>query len=131
MILASLFGRAAVAESEDRIDDARTYLEEAATVAAPEYAPMAEQAQARIANLEGLSMYAQLPAQAQLPVADAAAGEAYTVPAADNLLEMFDDDAEAGPNPNAETPATADAPAEAPAETPATADAPTEAPAAP
>ena len=129
VILASLFGRAAVAESQDRIDDARKYLEEAATVAAPEYAPMAEQAQARIDNLEGLSMYAQLPAQAQLPVAAPAAGDAYTVPAADNLLEMFDDEAEAGPSPNAETPATSDAPAEAPAETPATADAPAEAPA--
>ncbi|MDG2022738.1 MAG: hypothetical protein P8J59_12400 [Phycisphaerales bacterium] len=92
VILASLFGRAAVAESEDRLDDARTYLKEATKIASPEYAPMAEQAQARLATLEGISMHAELPAEAQIPVATTTESEAYTVPAADDLLEMFEDD---------------------------------------
>jgi hypothetical protein len=74
---------------------------------------MVEQADARLANLDGIAMHSQLPTQAQIPVATTVESEAYTVPAADDLLEMFDDDLEA---------TTTEAGAEAPA--PAGSDAP-------
>ena len=93
MMIAGLFGRAAVAESDGRIDDARTHLEEVARISAPEYSPMAEQATARLDNLDGIGLHADLPSQSDLPVIAVGEEEAFTLPAADDLLEMFEEEA--------------------------------------
>ncbi|MCP3858624.1 MAG: hypothetical protein GY704_03135 [Phycisphaeraceae bacterium] len=90
MMIAGLFGRAAVAESAGRLDDARTHLEEVVKISTPEYPPLAEQATARLENLDGISAHASLPNQGDLPVVAVGEEEAFTVPAADDLLEMFE-----------------------------------------
>ncbi|MAB71247.1 MAG: hypothetical protein CMJ54_01940 [Planctomycetaceae bacterium] len=97
MMIAGLFGRAAVAESDGRLDDARTHLQAVVEVSTPEYSPMAEQATARLENLDGIGDHASLPNQADLPVIAIGEEEAFTVPAADDLLEMFEaEEEEAG-----------------------------------
>jgi predicted negative regulator of RcsB-dependent stress response len=90
MMIAGLFGRAAVAESAGRLDEARTHLEKVVEISKPEYPPLAEQATARLANLDGIGAHASLPNQADLPVIAVSEEEAFTVPAADDLLEMFE-----------------------------------------
>jgi hypothetical protein len=112
--LSALFGRAAIAEADGRLDDARTHLKAAAVLAAPEYAPLAAQADARIADLELVLAAATLPSESSLPK-PAATEEAFTGPSAEDLLQLFEDEAtadtEAGdPAESADAPAT-DAPA--------------------
>ena len=51
---------------------------------------MAEQATARLENLDGIGAHASLPNQGDLPVVAVGEEEAFTVPAADDLLEMFE-----------------------------------------
>lgn len=115
MMIAGLFGRAAVAESAGRLDEARTHLEEVVRISTPEYLPLAEQATARLGNLEGIGAHANLPKQADLPVVAVGEEEAFTIPAADDLLEMFEaedeeaaetDEAEGEAAPGTETEAT-------------------------
>lgn len=102
--LSALFGRAAVAEASDRLDDARTHLEAAAVLAEPEYASLAAQAKARAESLDALTGAGILPAQASI-VRPAEEGEAYTAPVAEDLLELFEFEGDEAPA----TPAAPDA----------------------
>jgi hypothetical protein len=119
MMIAGLFGRAAAAEGAGRLDDARTHLEKVVEISTPEYPPLAEQANARLENLDGIGAHASLPNQADLPVIAVGEEEAFTVPAADDLLEMFeaeDEEAaeatpEAGDEAAPETPEATETPA--------------------
>ncbi|MAH67142.1 MAG: hypothetical protein CMJ27_12310 [Phycisphaerae bacterium] len=103
MMIAGLFGRAAAAEGAGRLDDARTHLEKVVEISTPEYPPLAEQANARLENLDGIEAHASLPNQADLPVIAVGEEEAFTVPAADDLLEMFEAEDEEAAEATSET----------------------------
>ncbi|MAH66534.1 MAG: hypothetical protein CMJ27_09140 [Phycisphaerae bacterium] len=103
MMIAGLFGRAAAAEGAGRLDDARTPLEKVVEISTPEYPPLAEQANARLENLDGIEAHASLPNQADLPVIAVGEEEAFTVPAADDLLEMFEAEDEEAAEATSET----------------------------
>jgi hypothetical protein len=112
--LSALFGRAAIAEADGRLDDARTHLKAAAVLAAPEYASLAAQADARILDLELVLAAATLPSDASLPK-PAATEDAFSGPSAEDLLQLFEDettteDADASAE-SAEATGTTDAPA--------------------
>ena len=87
--MTALFGRAAVAEADGRPEDARGFLTEVGAMATPEYPSLAAQAQARIDNLDLVLAASALPNQADVHV-PADTGEAYTPPAAEDLLEFFE-----------------------------------------
>lgn len=87
--LSALYGRAAVAEAEGRLEDARGFLTQAAALAKPEYPSLADQAEARIENIEVVIAASSLPAQASVFTPDES-GETYTPPAAEDLLEFFE-----------------------------------------
>lgn len=88
--MSALFGRAAVAEAAGRVDDARTHLEAVVIMARPEFPSFAEQAQARIDNVDAVLASSDLPSAAMVfrPDED---GEAYTAPTAEDLLELFEE----------------------------------------
>ncbi len=88
--LSAIFGRAAIAEADGRLDDARTHLQSAATLAAPEYESLAAQAEARIADLDLVLAASTLPSQASLPK-PAVTEEPFSGPSAEDLLELFED----------------------------------------
>lgn len=92
--LSALFGRAALAEAAGRLDDARTHLSAAAELAAPEYQALADQATARLADLDLVIAAATLPSEASLPK-PADQGEAFTGASAEDLLELFEDESDA------------------------------------
>ncbi len=62
----ALFGRAAVAESEAKYDEAKRFLEDAAAAARPEYTGLKETAEKRIESLAWLAKTPPLPAQAEV-----------------------------------------------------------------
>lgn len=105
--LSALFGRAAVAEAEGRLEDARGFLTSAGELATPEYPTLADQADARIANLDLVVAASDLPLETAIYTPEET-GEAYTPPAAEDLLEFFETEA-ADPStdgaPAEETPA--------------------------
>ena len=89
--ISALFGRAAIAEASGRLEDATAHLKAAAALATPEYAALAEQAEARIESMEALNGASDLPSQASI-VVPAVDGETYTPPVAEDLLEFFEED---------------------------------------
>lgn len=97
--MAALFGRAAIAEADGRIGDARIHLEAVEVLALPEFPTFAEQAEARLSNLETILASSDLPTASMLfrPVET---GETYTAPTAEDLLELFED-----PAPESDEPA--------------------------
>jgi len=99
--LSALFGRAAVAEADGRLDDARDLLASVGELASPEYASLAEQAEARIQNLEVVASASSLPATAAIYTPEET-GEAYTPPAAEDLLQFFETEATEGSETDAE-----------------------------
>jgi hypothetical protein len=105
--LSALFGRAAIAEADGRLDDARTHLKAAAELASPEYPALTMQADARIADLDLVLAAATLPSEASLPK-PAATEDAFTGPSAEDLLQLFEDEATTG---DADATESADAPA--------------------
>jgi hypothetical protein len=90
--LSALFGRAAIAEADGRLDDARTHLKAAAELAAPEYEALAAQAEARIDDLDLVLAASTLPSEASLPK-PATASEPFTGPSAEDLLELLEGEA--------------------------------------
>jgi hypothetical protein len=67
MVIAALFGRAAVAESRGATDAARGFLTEAQTLAGTDFPAFAEAATTRLASLDTLATVASLPTKASLP----------------------------------------------------------------
>ncbi|MBC04008.1 MAG: hypothetical protein CMJ34_12015 [Phycisphaerae bacterium] len=99
--MASLFGRAAIAEASGRIGDARTHLEAVITMSEPEFPVFADQARARLANIDAVVASSELPSTTMIH-RPSEEGEAYTAPTAEGLLELFDDPAnDAGEEPAA------------------------------
>jgi hypothetical protein len=117
----ALFGRAAVAESRGKFDEAKRLLEDAAAAARPEYASLQEEAQKRIDSLGWLAKLPPLPTQAELPAppqpqqAPPALLEDLISPTADPAAEPATTEP-AQPAPASETPATAPTPQPAPEE---------------
>jgi hypothetical protein len=110
--LAALFGQAAIAEADGRLDDARTHLQSVADLAAPEYSVLVAQAEARIDDLDVVLAAATLPSEASLPKPDASA-DPFDGPSAEDLLQLFEDEAaisDVEPAEGADAPAS-DAPA--------------------
>jgi len=88
--LSALFGRAAIAEADGRLDDARSHLNAAAELAVPEYEALAAQAEARVADLDLVLAAATLPSEASLPK-PIETEEPFAGPSAEDLLELFED----------------------------------------
>jgi len=67
VVLQSLFGRAAVAESRGNLDASRALLAEAQSVAGEDWAPIAKLAKARVDGLIAIAELTTLPKNADLP----------------------------------------------------------------
>lgn len=98
--MAALFGRAAIAEADGRVGDARTHLEAVEVLAMPEFPTFAEQAKARISNLDTVLASSDLPTSSML-FRPAEVGETYTAPTAEDLLDLFEDPASESGEPAA------------------------------
>lgn len=121
VVVPSLFGRAAVAESRGDFDAAKKFLDDAAAVAGDRWTRLSEVAKARVEQTTALASAVMLPKQADLPVklVDPAAQPAVT----DDLLKAITEkqiqfteqgDAPGGTQPSFPTPAPAPEPAPAP-----------------
>jgi len=73
VVLQSLFGRAAIAESRGDIEASRKFLADAETTAGENWAPIAKLAKARIEGLVALATPITLPRNADLPTPPATA----------------------------------------------------------
>lgn len=73
VVLQSLFGRAAIAESRDDIEASRKFLADAESTAGENWAPIAKLAKARIEGLVALATPITLPRNADLPTPPATA----------------------------------------------------------
>ena len=91
--MAALFGRAAVAEASGRNGDARAHLEAVIVMANPEFPTFADQARARLENIDDVLAYSVLPSSAMIP-RPSDEDEAYTAPTAEGLLELFEEPAD-------------------------------------
>ena len=96
LAMASLFGRAAVAESRGDLEAAKSSLKNITRVAMPEYPVIAEQAEARIENLASMAEATELPLTASILAAPTDSGS-YAPPIIDDLLESFESEATADP----------------------------------
>ena len=99
--MSALFGRAAIAEASGRAGDARAHLEAVIVLANPEFPTFADQARARLENIDEVLASSVLPSSTMIP-RPTDEGEAYTAPTAEGLLELFEDPADdAGEQPTA------------------------------
>ena len=117
VVLQSLFGRAAVAESRGDFDGAKKLLQEAETVAGSNWAPIAKLAKARVDGLVALAEPITLPKNADLPAppaaetATGAAGGAAPATGGDDLFQNIVNEQQKQPATPAPAPAPgADAP---------------------
>ncbi|MEE2681574.1 MAG: hypothetical protein VX641_04290 [Planctomycetota bacterium] len=67
LVISALFGQAAVAESQGKVEEAKTLLTRIGTIAEPEYPDLAAQATARSENLDVITTKVSFPLASDLP----------------------------------------------------------------